>query len=151
MPAAPMQQAPAQTYGQGAPAYPVQYPWPSATAPAPLLSPYPGAAAAGTDPSLSTARQASGGQRLQEALGNYRSLIAKGDDSPTVFGEMGNVLLAAGRQQEAAQAYYEASTRLIEMGQPGSVYLMLSYIETYDPLLGAILNRRLASLPRSLN
>ncbi|MGB0128897.1 MAG: hypothetical protein WBP72_14760, partial [Rhodocyclaceae bacterium] len=112
---------------------------------------YQGAPAAAADPMLSSGRQASGGQRFQEALSSYRTLIAKGDDSPTVYGEMGNVLLAAGRQQEAAQAYYEASTRLIEMGQPGSVYLMLSYIETYDPLLGAILNRRLASLPRSLN
>jgi tetratricopeptide (TPR) repeat protein len=113
--------------------------------------PAPGNTAVSTDPLVYAARQSYAEHRYEDAIRSYRALIAKGSDNPAVFGELGNVLLAAGRPQEAAQAYYEASSRFIDRGQPATVYLLLSYVESYDPLLGAILNRRLASLPRSLN
>lgn len=155
--------APPSSYGASAPqqwapssAPPATAPYAPATGYAPQrapLQPVPpvGAVSSEMNPLVASARQAYSSQRYQDAINSYRTLIAKGDDSPAVYGELGNVLLAAGRPQEAAQAYYEASSRLIDKGQPASVYLLLSHIETYDPLLGAILNRRLASLPRSLN
>jgi hypothetical protein len=146
--------APQQWAADSAPA--ATAPYAPATGYAPQRAPVQPAPSVGVvgsemNPLVATARQAYSSQRYQDAINSYRTLIAKGDDSPAVYGELGNVLLAAGRPQEAAQAYYEASSRLIDKGQPASVYLLLSHIETYDPLLGAILNRRLASLPRSLN
>jgi tetratricopeptide (TPR) repeat protein len=102
------------------------------------------------DPQIVAARQAAANQQHQEAISIYRGYISRNASDPSAFGELGNVLLAAGRPQEAAQAYYEASSRLIDVGQPGTVYLLLPHIEQHDPLLGAVLMRRLASLPRSI-
>jgi Tetratricopeptide repeat len=103
------------------------------------------------DPQIVSARQAYARKQYQDAIGIYRAYISRHNDNASAFGELGNVLLAAGRPQEAAQAYYEASSRLIDVGQPGSVYLLLPHIEQQDPLLAAVLTRRLASLPRAYN
>jgi hypothetical protein len=102
------------------------------------------------DPQIAAARQAAANQQHQDAIRIYRGYISRNASDPSAFGELGNVLLSAGRPQEAAQAYYEASSRLIDVGQPGTVYLLLPHIEQHDPLLGAVLMRRLASLPRSI-
>lgn len=102
------------------------------------------------DPQIAAARQAAANQQHQEAIQLYRNYLSRNGSDPSAFGELGNVLLSAGRPQEAAQAYYEASSRLIDVGQPGTVYLLLPHIEQHDPLLGAVLMRRLASLPRSI-
>ncbi len=102
------------------------------------------------DPQIAAARQAAANQQHQDAIRIYRGYISRNASDPSAFGELGNVLLSAGRAQEAAQAYYEASSRLIDVGQPGTVYLLLPHIEQHDPLLGAVLMRRLASLPRSI-
>jgi len=116
--------------------------------PAPAAPPV--AEQAPLDPQIVAARQAYANRQYQDSIRVYRAYIARNDDDPSAFGELGNVLLAAGRPQEAAQAYYEASSRLIDFGQPGSVYLLLPQIEQNDPLLAAVLTRRLASLPRSI-
>lgn len=102
------------------------------------------------DPQVIAARQAYANRQYADSIRIYRAYVARVNDDPSVFGELGNVLLAAGRPQEAAQAYYEASSRLIDAGQPGNVYLLLPHIEQSDPLLAAVLTRRLASLPRSI-
>jgi hypothetical protein len=177
--AAPMQQqnAPAPYYGaapgpQAAPSYGGYGPVPGAaylqqstptvvpatpTLPMTSMMPPAGdtpptlpATASQTDPQIVAARQAYANQQHQESIGIYRAYIARNGSDPSAFGELGNVLLGAGRPQEAAQAYYEAASRLIDVGQPGTVYLLLPHIEQHDPLLGAVLMRRLASLPRSI-
>jgi hypothetical protein len=122
--------------------------------PATAQAPQPPQAAYGPsepplDPQIAAARQAYGRQQIQDSIRTYREYINTHHDSAMAFGELGNVLLAAGRPQEAAQAYYEASARLIDMGQPGNVYLLLPLIEQHDPLLAAVITRRLAALPRS--
>jgi hypothetical protein len=119
-----------------------------AQAPQPLQSAY-GPSEPPLDPQIAAARQAYGRQQIQDSIRTYREYINTHHDSAMAFGELGNVLLAAGRPQEAAQAYYEASARLIDMGQPGNVYLLLPLIEQHDPLLAAVITRRLAALPRS--
>jgi hypothetical protein len=126
----------------------------SSTTPAMAQFPAPQQAAYGPsepplDPQIVAARHAFGRQQIQDSIRTYREYINSHHDSAMAFGELGNVLLAAGRPQEAAQAYYEASARLIDMGQPGNVYLLLPLIEQHDPLLAAVITRRLAALPRS--
>ncbi len=127
---------------------PAVAPQASAYQPAPAVPP-PGESAQ-LDPQIVAARQAYANRQYQDSIRVYRGYLARNDDDPSAFGELGNVLLSAGRPQEAAQAYYEASSRLIDFGQPGSVYLLLPHIEQHDPLLAAVLTRRLASLPRSI-
>jgi hypothetical protein len=144
---------PAEVHAMAQPAA-VLPPQPVAAAPALAQAPQPLQAAYGPvepplDPQIAAARQAFGRQQIQDSIRTYREYINTHHDSAMAFGELGNVLLAAGRPQEAAQAYYEASARLIDMGQPGNVYLLLPLIEQHDPLLAAVITRRLAALPRS--
>lgn len=110
----------------------------------------PAVSSAQPDALILAARQAFAAQQHQESINMYRTYVARTSADASAYGELGNVLLAAGRPQEAAQAYYEASSRLIDAGEPGTVYLLLPHIEQQDPLLGAVLMRRLASLPRSI-
>jgi hypothetical protein len=147
--AQPGTRAPA-TPAQGANAAPV-----AAEEEPPLLPEYAGAPVVGQmpeplHPQIVAAREAYARQQFLESIRAYRAYLARDPSNPSAFGEMGNVLLAAGRPHEAAQAYYEASDRLLDAGQPGAVYLLLPYIEQHDPLLAAVLMRRLTSLPRSI-
>jgi hypothetical protein len=152
-PPAPAEAAPAPRSGEptGMPVSPM-----AAAPAAPIVAQAPqppqtafGAPEPAVDPQIVAARLAFGRQQIQDSIRTYREYINKHHDSAMAFGELGNVLLAAGRPQEAAQAFYEASARLIDMGQPGNVYLLLPVIEQHDPLLAAVITRRLAALPRA--
>ncbi len=80
------------------------------------------------------------------AIGIYESYLDAHPEDADAWGELGNVQLAAGRPYEAAQNYYEASTRQIDHGQVSAVYPVLPIIVQYQPQLASILNQKMARM-----
>ncbi|MCK7500543.1 MAG: hypothetical protein MZW92_67605 [Comamonadaceae bacterium] len=98
------------------------------------------------------ARQAYANRQYQdlEFRVSSRRTLARNDDDPSAFGELGNVLLVGG---PAAGSGAGLLRGLVEAHRFRSAGLRVSarcMIEQHDPLLAAVLTRRLASLPRSI-
>jgi len=92
------------------------------------------------------ARKAARERRYGTAIHTYEAYLETNPGDADVWGELGNVLLSAGRPREAAQNYYEASTRLIDQGRVGAVYPLLPVVKQYQPQLAVILHQKMARL-----
>lgn len=92
------------------------------------------------------ARKAARERRYGTAIHTYESYLETNPGDADAWGELGNVLLSAGRPREAAQNYYEASTRLIDQGRVGAVYPLLPVVKQYQPQLAIILHQKMARL-----
>ena len=62
----------------------------------------------------------------------YQQLSELDNDNPDIFGELGNVYYSQGKWSEAAQAYYEAATRLIENGNRNQVMYLHRVMQGLD-------------------
>ena len=91
----------------------------------------------------SKARSAYSRGDMKAAVQHYLSLSEQESDNPDVFGELGNVYFAAGRFQQAGQAYYEAAIRLNELGQVEQVQHLVRVIEGLDPHSASRLKQQL--------
>jgi hypothetical protein len=89
---------------------------------------HPGASVAGQSPGGSTAdvkpnellaaaREAFWLHNYEDAEKNYHALTELEPQNPDGYGELGNMYFSQGRWEEAAAAYYEAGTRLINEGR----------------------------------
>ena len=67
-----------------------------------------------------------------QAVKLYQELSELNPDDPNVYGELGNVLYAQGKWQQAGEAYYEAASRLLERGQSGQVQYLYRVIQGLD-------------------
>ncbi|MGD2160621.1 MAG: tetratricopeptide repeat protein [Gammaproteobacteria bacterium] len=54
---------------------------------------------------------------IEASINNYKQVIANSTDNFDAYGELGNVYLNTGNTREAANAYFEAATILVKMGQ----------------------------------
>lgn len=96
-----------------------------------------------------------------EKLGNARDAFARGDVASAVSiyseiiksspknadarGELGNVLYLTGRLPEAAQAYYDAATVLLERKEFARIEPMLPAIAEFDPAMAGDIAQRIAA------
>jgi len=117
-------------------------PEPAATA-APDASPTPPPAPQGT---LDSARSAFARGDVSEAISLYHSLLAQKPNDVDARGELGNVLLSAGRLQEAAEAYYETAIRLARSGDSARARALAPVVRRNDPALGDKLDAELKAL-----
>jgi tetratricopeptide (TPR) repeat protein len=92
------------------------------------------------------ARIAAREHRYGLAIGIYESYLDAHPEDADAWGELGNVQLSAGLPYDAAQNYYEASTRQIDRGQVNTVYPVLPIIAQYQPQLASILSQKIARM-----
>ena len=77
---------------------------------------------------LAAAREAFWMHNYDDAEKNYRALTELEPQNPDGYGELGNMYFSRGRWEEAAAAYYEAGTRLINEGRLDSARELVSVI-----------------------
>ena len=78
---------------------------------------------------LYSAREAFWNGSVDKAESLYKSLISKGNTSPDIYGELGNVYYANGKLEDAATMYYEAGVRLSELQLFGPAMHMVSILK----------------------
>lgn len=81
---------------------------------------------------------------LDDAISDYRSLIALQPNNFDAHGELGNVLLAQGLVEEALDAYSQAARLLHQGGEPRQTWHLLRFISATDPQRGAQLQNELS-------
>ena len=82
---------------------------------------------------LRQARQAYWQRNYEEAEAAYRKLLEISPDNPDLYGELGNLYYATGKWKLAGDAYYQASTRLLQSGQSTQVTYLLRVLKGLDP------------------
>lgn len=99
---------------------------------------------AGTD-GLAQARKSAQAGRLSESVREYLRYLTSHPNDVDAYGELGNVYVKLGRFPEAAQNYYEAATRLIDAGHLNAVASLMPVIQTHEPMLATLLNKKIAN------
>ena len=97
---------------------------------------------------LSRARGSAQAGYFGESVREYRRYLASYPNDIDAYGELGNVYLKMERYPEAAQSYYEAAARLIDAGYFDAVAAMMPIIQTHEPMLASLLNKKMANAPR---
>ena len=77
---------------------------------------------------MAKAREAFWLRDFETAEQQYRQLTQLDPDNPDGYGEMGNMYFSQGKWDEAAAAYYEAGTRLLEEGHVEQAQQMVEVI-----------------------
>lgn len=95
--------------------------------------------------SLNRARESAQAGYFSESVREYHRHLASFPDDGDAWGELGNVYLKMGRYNEASQSYYEAAARLIDAGYFDAVAAMMPIIQTHEPMLASLLNKRMAA------
>ncbi|MEE9491817.1 MAG: hypothetical protein V3W04_00365 [Gammaproteobacteria bacterium] len=90
---------------------------------------------------LYSAREAFWNGSVDKAESLYKSLIGKGNTSPDVYGELGNVYYANGKLEDAATMYYEAGVRLSEQQHFGPAMHMVSILKGLKSDKAALLEK----------
>jgi len=114
----------------------------TADAPAPVVA-APPPTPQGT---LDSARSAFARGDVSEAISLYQAILAQKPDDVDARGELGNVLLSAGRLQEAAEAYYETAIRLARSGDSARARALVPVVRRNDPALADKLEAELKAL-----
>ena len=114
----------------------------TADAPAPVVA-APPPTPQGT---LDSARSAFARGDVSEAISLYQAILAQKPDVVDARGELGNVLLSAGRLQEAAEAYYETAIRLARSGDSARARALVPVVRRNDPALADKLEAELKAL-----
>ena len=143
-PTAMVRQPPAMP--QQAPALPPAEPAARQTAPAP--APQPDQA---EEPAVDirelwiSAREEYHRGNIQQAIANYQQVIAHSSDNYDAYGELGNVYLSRGMYRDAATAYFQAASILVEQGQIGRAGTLLPMLERLDRAKAQELNQLMAA------
>ena len=131
-------------------------PTPAATAPLPTLkAEVPGHAPTTSTSSenrlndrqltlLMAARQAYWMRDYTVAIGDYRALIAAEPDRAALYGELGNVLWAAGQRIAAANAYGHAGRLLLAQGHYAQAAALIPILTRLNPEAATQLQAELA-------
>jgi len=114
----------------------------TADAPAPVVA-APPPTPQGT---LDSARSAFARGDVSEAISLYQAILAQKPDDVDARGELGNVLLSAGRLQEAAEAYYDTAIRLARSGDSARARALVPVVRRNDPALADKLDAELKAL-----
>ncbi len=94
---------------------------------------------------LAQARKSAQAGRLSESVREYLRYLTSHPNDVDAYGELGNVYVKMGRFPEAAQNYYEAATRLIDAGHLNAVASLMPVIQTHEPMLATLLNKKMAN------
>jgi tetratricopeptide (TPR) repeat protein len=121
-------------------------PPPQSAAPA---APVVSSPAASPEASLDSARSAFARGDVSQSISLYRDLVTQSPDDVDARGELGNVLLSAGRLQEAAGAYYETAVRLARSGEGARARSLVPVVRRNDPALADKLEAELKTLDAS--
>ena len=105
-----------------------------------------GANEVATKDSLRSARAAFARSDIDQSISLYHELLKQEPDDVDARGELGNVLLGAGRFQEASQTYYETALRLARSGDGGRARALEQIIRRNDPDLAGRLENELKAL-----
>jgi tetratricopeptide (TPR) repeat protein len=81
---------------------------------------------------------------IEASINNYKEVIANSTDNFDAYGELGNVYLNTGNTREAANAYFEAATILVRMGQIRRASSLL-------PMLGRLDRNKAEELNQLIN
>ena len=92
---------------------------------------------------LDSARSAFARGDVSEAISLYQYLLARKPDDVDARGELGNVLLSAGRLQEAGEAYYQTAVRLARSGDGARARALVPIVRRNDPALADKLDAEL--------
>lgn len=106
----------------------------------------PAATEAQTKDLLQSARAAFAHGDVDQSISLYRDLVKQKPDDVDARGELGNVLLNAGRLQEAAQTYYETAVRLARASEGARARALEAIIRRNDPDLANRLENELKAL-----
>jgi len=93
---------------------------------------------------LELARNSALAGRLNESIQAYHQYLSANPNDVDAHGELGNVYFHAGRFPLAAQHYYEAATRLIDVGQIKAAADLMPVIQKYEPRLANLLDRKIS-------
>ncbi len=83
---------------------------------------------------------------VNQSISLYQELLKKEPDDAEAHGELGNVLLKAGRLQEASQSYYDAALRLARAGDGERARALEPIIRRNAPQLADRLENELKAL-----
>lgn len=96
---------------------------------------------------LAAARRAYWNHDLPLAIRHYQALIQAFPNDPDYFGEVGNIYFEQGRNEQAAQAYYEAALLLLARGQRTRAGEMVELLQKTSPSHAESLLERLQGTP----
>ena len=92
---------------------------------------------------LVKARQAYWHGDYSQAVSDYRKLLEQTPDMPTLYGELGNVLLAEGKSEAAAKEYLKAGELLTAQGRIMRAAQLLPVLRRLDPAAATALANKL--------
>ena len=78
---------------------------------------------------------------IEVSIRNYQQVIANSSDNYDAYGELGNVYLRQGNNQEAANAYFEAAAILVRLGKPHRARSLLPMLGRLDRAKAEELNQ----------
>jgi len=96
---------------------------------------------------LAAARRAYWNHDLPLSIRHYQALIQAFPNDPDYFGEVGNIYFEQGRNEQAAQAYYEAALLLLARGQRTRAGEMVELLQKTSPSHAESLLERLQGTP----
>jgi len=118
----------------------------------PMTRPADRSAAAVTDkPAPSTrelwisAREEYHRGNIDVSIRNYQQVIANSSDNYDAYGELGNVYLSRGKYREAANAYFEAASILVKLGEAGRARSLLPMLDRLDRSRAEELNQLISA------
>ncbi len=82
---------------------------------------------------------------IDVSIRNYQEVIAKSSDNYDAYGELGNVYLSRGKYREAADAYFEAASILVKLGQAGRARSLLPMLDRLDRSKAEELNQLISA------
>jgi tetratricopeptide (TPR) repeat protein len=86
---------------------------------------------------------------VSEAIALYQNLLKAKPDDVDARGELGNVLLSAGRLQEAGQTFFDAAVRFARAGDAERARALAPAVRRADPALADKLDAELKALGAS--
>jgi len=93
------------------------------------------------------ARQAAWEGRTEESIEQFQALHQEQPANYDLAGEYGNVLLAAGRKEDAAEIYYQTALYLAADGYDVDAMRLMWTVKRLNPERGVELERHLVGMP----
>ena len=118
----------------------------TSSAPEPAPEPAVTAAAPPSQANLESARAAFARGDVSQAISLYQDLLKREPENVDARGELGNVLMSAGRLQEAAATYSETAVRLARAGDGARARALAAIVRRNDPALADKLDAELNAL-----
>lgn len=93
---------------------------------------------------LAKAREDYAKGNIDASIESYKAYVKKNPANPDAIGELGNVYYTTGKMQEAAQAYHDAASLLIDQKQEMRAVELMPVIDQINPELVNDLNEKMA-------